>query len=65
MTKTLIAAKRPAKQKSRATALPQMRQAEEFEADTQEDRSIDVLAQKRRRFLANLEAQGAQSPEQK
>ena len=53
MRKTLPQEKRPAKQKSKQTALPPASEADEFEADTQENRSIAVLAEKRR-FLLSL-----------
>ena len=59
MVKTLTAEKRPAKHKAGATALPRMREADEFEADTQEDRPIALLAERRREFLARVEAQNA------
>ena len=57
MVKALTAEKRPAKQKSSAAALPRVREADEFEADTQEDRPIALLAERRREFLAKLQAQ--------
>ncbi len=59
MVKTLVAEKRPAKQTAKATAPRRTRGADEFEADTQEDRSVAVLAEKRRQFLAGLKSQDA------
>jgi len=54
VVKSRAAGRRPAKQRHRAVTQPRMRVAEEFEADTQEDRSVAVLAEKRRLFLARL-----------
>ncbi len=55
MVKSLLTRKRPAKAHA---ATPQARtfNPDEFKADTPEDRSIAVLAEKRRQFLARLQA---------
>ena len=61
MVKTLTAEKRPPKQKARAAALPRRREADEFEADTQEDRSVAALAEKRRQIEATVSRPTPQS----
>lgn len=57
MVKSVIAGKRPAKPHPTAPQAPtRIFSPDEFAADTQEDRSIAVLANKRREFLARLQA---------
>ena len=54
----VIAPKRSVKQPSRATEPPSRAYtAEEFEADTTEDRPNAILAAKRRQFLESLQGQ--------
>lgn len=64
MAESLTAGKRPAKSPSQAVAPPEARvfSPDEFEADTQEDRPIAVLAEKRRQFLARLGAHTGDAP---
>lgn len=64
MTEALTAGKRPAEAQAQASVPPEARvfSPDEFEADTQEDRSIAVLAQKRRQFLAHLHTRAADVP---
>ncbi len=58
MTKTLTKDRQTAKQKSEtpATILTRRYEAEEFEADTTEERPVPLLAERRRQFLAELKA---------
>jgi len=53
----------PAKQKS-ATATTRRYEPEEFEADTDEERPIAILAERRRQFLSMLKAREPQSDQQ-
>ncbi len=56
METAVIEEERPAEPHSRAAQVP-TRSADEFEADTQENRPVSVLAEKRRQFLARLQEQ--------
>jgi len=62
MVKTLTANKKHTKQNSAPVLMGTTRTygSDEFEADTEEDRSIPVLAEKRRRFLTGLKAQSTE-----
>lgn len=64
MTKAAAAAKRSMKQPAGRDGQATMREfsADEFDADTQEDRSVPMLAEKRRQFLAQLDAKSSDFP---
>lgn len=62
MVKTLVRSKHPMKQ-SHPVVSPIKRDfsPEEFDADTEEERPIAVLAERRKQFLAALEAKQSQA----
>ena len=51
----------PQAEQQPVTAITRTYEPEEFEADTDEDRPIAVLAEKRRQFLSMLKAREPQS----
>lgn len=64
MAKSLKTGEHTAEAQSVLDRTPEVRvfSPDDFEADTQEDRSISVLAEKRRQFLARLNAREGDLP---